>query len=126
MACQVAFTGPNWVHLNKKVHRSMRNGVWNVRLSGDGCSGECHNGEGICLGGYGKGGAKRVSTPFSTSAWAFAASLAFMGCNNSSNAFFATVYPSSRPKFIPLSTPSSNFSSIFLSKLRSNDLLPFS
>ena len=58
--------------------------------------------------------------------WLAAVSLAFTFLIISSKASFATVYPSSRPKFIPFFTPSSNLSSIFLSKFWSNDFLPFS
>lgn len=56
----------------------------------------------------------------------FESSLALILFISSSNASFATVYPSSRPIFIPFSTPSSNLSSNFLSKFRNNDFLPFS
>jgi hypothetical protein len=42
------------------------------------------------------------------------------------NPSLATINPSSRPKFIPLSTPSSYLSSIFFSKFLKTDFLPFS
>lgn len=56
----------------------------------------------------------------------FGVSLAFTFFIMSSKASFAIVYPSSRPKSFPLSTPSSNFSSIFLPKLCRSDFLPSS
>lgn len=57
---------------------------------------------------------------------AFWSSLALDAFTTLSNPSFATVYPSSRPKFIPLSIPSSNFSSNFLPKFCSSDFRPFS
>lgn len=56
----------------------------------------------------------------------FRASLAFSSFTMLSKASFATIYPSSLPKFIPLSIPSSNLSSIFASKFRNAAFLPSS
>lgn len=55
----------------------------------------------------------------------FWASLALNAFTIPSNPFFATVYPSSRPKSIPLATPSSNFSSNFPPKSCSMAFRPF-
>ena len=85
-----------------------------------------------------------VSTPLLTNVWAcdvaanivwvlelvvvvvFRASLAFGSFTMSSKASFATIYPSSLPKFIPLSIPSSNLFSIFASKFHNTAFLPSS
>jgi hypothetical protein len=56
----------------------------------------------------------------------FGASLALKPSTIPSNPFFATVYPSSRPKSIPLATPSSNRSPISLPKFCSTKFHPFS
>lgn len=55
----------------------------------------------------------------------FTASLAFNFITILSNASFAIVYPSSRPKFIPFPTPSSNFASNFPFKFCSTAFRPF-
>ena len=57
---------------------------------------------------------------------AFRVSLAFTAFIILSKLSFAIVYPSSWPKFIHFATPSSNISSISLSKFCSSDFFPLS